>query len=57
MPAQQENRESLLSPVPILVIGIGNPSRGDDALGRMPLMVEVLDADGALVDRLVRRAG
>ena len=24
------------------------------ALGRMPLMVEILDADGALVDRLVR---
>ncbi|MBU1664241.1 MAG: hydrogenase maturation protease [Gammaproteobacteria bacterium] len=29
-------------PFPILVIGIGNPSRGDDALG--PLLVERLEA-------------
>ncbi|OYY93709.1 MAG: Ni/Fe hydrogenase [Hydrogenophilales bacterium 28-61-23] len=29
-------------PLPILVIGIGNPSRGDDALG--PLLIERLEA-------------
>jgi hydrogenase maturation protease len=32
-----------LSPAPILIIGIGNPSRGDDALG--PLLIERLDAN------------
>jgi hydrogenase maturation protease len=31
-----------LSPAPILIIGIGNPSRGDDALG--PLLIERLEA-------------
>jgi hydrogenase maturation protease len=31
-----------LSPAPILIIGIGNPSRGDDALG--PLLIEHLEA-------------
>ena len=30
------------SPAPILIIGIGNPSRGDDALG--PLLIERLEA-------------
>ena len=29
-------------PAPILIIGIGNPSRGDDALG--PLLIERLEA-------------
>ncbi len=28
---------------PLLIIGIGNPSRGDDALG--PLLIECLEAD------------
>jgi hydrogenase maturation protease len=32
----------LSSPAPILIIGIGNPSRGDDALG--PLLIERLEA-------------
>jgi len=32
----------LNSPAPILIIGIGNPSRGDDALG--PLLIERLEA-------------
>jgi len=31
-----------LNPAPILIIGIGNPSRGDDALG--PLLIERLEA-------------
>jgi len=31
-----------LTPSPILIIGIGNPSRGDDALG--PLLIERLEA-------------
>lgn len=30
------------APAPILIIGIGNPSRGDDALG--PLLIECLEA-------------
>ncbi len=30
------------TPAPILIIGIGNPSRGDDALG--PLLIERLEA-------------
>lgn len=30
------------APAPILIIGIGNPSRGDDALG--PLLIEKLEA-------------
>jgi hydrogenase maturation protease len=30
---------------PLLIIAIGNPSRGDDALG--PALLELLDADGA----------
>lgn len=30
------------TPAPILIIGIGNPSRGDDALG--PLLIEHLEA-------------
>jgi len=30
------------SPVPVLVIGIGNPSRGDDAIG--PVAIERLEA-------------
>jgi hydrogenase maturation protease len=32
----------LNTPAPILIIGIGNPSRGDDALG--PLLIERLEA-------------
>jgi hydrogenase maturation protease len=32
----------LSAPAPILIIGIGNPSRGDDALG--PLLIERLEA-------------
>jgi len=32
----------LSAPLPILIIGIGNPSRGDDALG--PLLIERLEA-------------
>jgi hydrogenase maturation protease len=38
-------------PAPILVFGVGNPSRGDDALG--PLLIErlqALQADGRLPD-------
>lgn len=35
-------RFALNSPAPILIIGIGNPSRGDDALG--PLLIERLEA-------------
>lgn len=31
-----------MKPAPILIIGIGNPSRGDDALG--PLAIERLEA-------------
>lgn len=31
-----------MNPAPVLIIGIGNPSRGDDALG--PLCVERLEA-------------
>jgi hydrogenase maturation protease len=31
-----------LNPAPTLIIGIGNPSRGDDALG--PLLIEHLEA-------------
>lgn len=31
-----------MNPAPILIIGIGNPSRGDDALG--PLLIERLEA-------------
>jgi hydrogenase maturation protease len=32
----------LNAPAPILIIGIGNPSRGDDALG--PMLIEGLEA-------------
>ena len=31
-----------MNPAPILIIGIGNPSRGDDALG--PMLIERLEA-------------
>lgn len=33
-----------MSPAPVLIIGIGNPSRGDDALG--PLCIERLETLG-----------
>jgi hydrogenase maturation protease len=36
---------------PLLIIAIGNPSRGDDALG--PALLELLDADGIQADGAV----
>jgi hydrogenase maturation protease len=39
---QRLSPASATSPLPILVIGIGNPSRGDDAIG--PLAIERLEA-------------
>ena len=36
------NPESAPGPAPVLLIGIGNPSRGDDAIG--PLAIERLEA-------------
>jgi len=42
MPALHTAGGQSLIPAPILIIGIGNPSRGDDALG--PLLIERLEA-------------
>ncbi len=41
-PRQAAVEPGLNTPQPILIIGIGNPSRGDDALG--PLLIERLQA-------------
>jgi hydrogenase maturation protease len=39
---QRLSPAAIASPAPVLVIGIGNPSRGDDAIG--PLAIERLEA-------------
>lgn len=41
-PRQAAVEPGLSTPPPILIIGVGNPSRGDDALG--PLLIERLQA-------------
>lgn len=50
--AQRQGLDELhMGVAPLLIIAIGNPSRGDDALG--PALLERLGADGAAADGAV----